>query len=172
MRLADQKKYTIGCIGVRLASFEPIIGALHGAKVRYLIAGGPAVGAHGYLRSTRDVDLIVRLVAENVERLFAAPQGLGYRAMASLTPRPPGGLSISAAAVRKSTFGRAYTCFDGYGLLGLWDRLDNADEHPFAVSLGRKDNAPTGFHSPRATDGRLRTQFGTMRMRTRSRTQS
>ena len=71
---------------MRLASFEAIIGALHGAKVRYLIAGGLAVGAHGYLRSTRDVDLVVRLVAENVDRLFAALQGLGYRAMVSLTP--------------------------------------------------------------------------------------
>lgn len=39
-----------------------------------------------YLRSTRDVDLVGRLVAENVERMFAALQGLGYRAMASLTP--------------------------------------------------------------------------------------
>lgn len=71
---------------MRLASFEAIIGALHGAEVRYLIAGGLAVGAHGYLRSTRDVDLVGRLVAENVERMFAALQGLGYRAMASLTP--------------------------------------------------------------------------------------
>jgi len=67
---------------MRLASFEAIIGALHGAEVRYLIAGGLAVGAHGYLRSTRDVDLVVRLVAENVERPFAALQGLGYRPMA------------------------------------------------------------------------------------------
>ena len=71
---------------MRLASFEAMIGALHGAEVRYLIAGGLAVGAHGYLRSTREVDLVVRLVAENVERLFAALQDLGYRAMASLTP--------------------------------------------------------------------------------------
>lgn len=37
-------------ISMRLSSFEAIIGALHGAEVRYLIAGGlAAVGAHGYL---------------------------------------------------------------------------------------------------------------------------
>ena len=71
---------------MRLASFEAIVRALNDAEVRYLIAGGLAVGVHGYLRSTRDVDLVVRLAAENVERLFAALQGLGYRAMASLAP--------------------------------------------------------------------------------------
>ena len=64
---------------MRLASFEAIIGALHGAQVRYLSAGGLAVGAHGYLRSTHDVDLVVRRVAESLERLFGALQELGYR---------------------------------------------------------------------------------------------
>lgn len=64
---------------MRLASFEAIIGALHGAEVRYLIAGGLAVGAHGYLRSTHDVDLVAQRVAENIERLFGALQDLGYR---------------------------------------------------------------------------------------------
>ncbi|MBI2319790.1 MAG: Fic family protein [Betaproteobacteria bacterium] len=45
-----------------------------------------AVGAHGYLRSTRGVDLVARLVRENVERMFAVLGDLGYRAAAPLTP--------------------------------------------------------------------------------------
>ncbi len=64
---------------MKLASVEAIVGALHGADVRYLITGGLAVGTHGYLRSTHDVDLVARRVAENLERLFGALRDLGYR---------------------------------------------------------------------------------------------
>jgi hypothetical protein len=42
---------------VKLSSFEAIVEALHRRGVRYLVAGGLAVVAHGYLRLTKDVDL-------------------------------------------------------------------------------------------------------------------
>ena len=44
---------------MKLASFEAIAGALDDAGVRYLVAGGLAVNAHGYLRFTKDVDMFV-----------------------------------------------------------------------------------------------------------------
>jgi len=62
---------------VTLQSFEALIEALHRAGVRYLVAGGLAVAAHGYLRFTKDVDIAVD--RENVERLFVALAELGYR---------------------------------------------------------------------------------------------
>jgi len=43
---------------MNLASLEAIVRALNGAGVRYLVAGGLAVGAHGYPRATMDVDLV------------------------------------------------------------------------------------------------------------------
>ena len=64
---------------MRLASFEALVTALRDAGVRYLMAGGLAVNAHGYLRFTKDVDVVVQLVPENIERAFAALAGLGYR---------------------------------------------------------------------------------------------
>lgn len=64
-------------------SVEAIIGALNGANVRYLIAGGLAVVAHGYVRFTADVDLIVDLEAANVRRAMTTLASLGYR------PRAP-----------------------------------------------------------------------------------
>lgn len=64
---------------VKLSSFEALAVALESANVRYLVAGGLAVNAHGYLRFTKDVDLVVQLVADNIERTFAALAGLGYR---------------------------------------------------------------------------------------------
>ena len=60
------------------SSVEAIIRALNEAGVRYLIVGGLAVVAHGYLRFTADVDLIVDLHEDNLRRALAALQSLGY----------------------------------------------------------------------------------------------
>lgn len=64
-------------------SVETIIRALNEANVRYLIAGGLAVVAHGYVRFTADVDLILDLKVDNVKRALAALSSLDYR------PRAP-----------------------------------------------------------------------------------
>ena len=37
------------------------------------------MNAHGYLRFTKDVDLVVQLIPDNIERTFAALPALGYR---------------------------------------------------------------------------------------------
>lgn len=68
-------------IAVKLASFEAIVAALEDAGVRYLVAGGLAVNAHGFLRFTKDVDLVLDMVPENIERAFAALRTLDYRPM-------------------------------------------------------------------------------------------
>jgi len=64
---------------MKLASFEALVRALDGAGVRYLVAGGVAVSVHGYLRYTKDVDLVIQLVPDNIQRAFAALAGVGYR---------------------------------------------------------------------------------------------
>jgi hypothetical protein len=64
---------------MRLASFAALVRALEDAGVRYLVAGGIAVSAHGYLRYTKDVDLVIQLVPDNIERAFGALAAIGYR---------------------------------------------------------------------------------------------
>lgn len=64
---------------MKLASFAALVEALDGAGVRYLVTGGIALNVHGYLRYTKDVDLVIRLVPENVERTFGALASIGYR---------------------------------------------------------------------------------------------
>ncbi len=64
---------------MKLASLDAIFRALNDAGVRYVVAGGLAVNAHGYLRFTKDVDLVLDLMSDNVKRALAALGAIGYR---------------------------------------------------------------------------------------------
>ncbi len=70
---------------MKLNSFEAIARVLNQASVRYLVVGGLAVNAHGYLRFTKDVDLVVQLIPDNVTRALDALATLGYRPLAPVT---------------------------------------------------------------------------------------
>lgn len=63
---------------MKLASFQEVVSALNAAEVRYLVAGGLAVAAHGYGRLTYDIDLVISLEAGNVIKAFRALESLGY----------------------------------------------------------------------------------------------
>ena len=66
-------------------SLRSIMEALEGGGVRFLVAGGLAVNAHGLLRFTADVDIVVQLAPENVRRTFTALGTLGYRPIVPVT---------------------------------------------------------------------------------------
>jgi len=70
---------------VKLASFENLVRAFEQAGVRYLVAGGLAVNAHGYLRFTHDVDLVIRLLPDNIIPAFGALASLGYKPRVPVT---------------------------------------------------------------------------------------
>ena len=70
---------------MKLAALEAVARALRDANVRYLVAGGLAVNAHGYLRATGDVDLVIQLNSDNVIPAFHALAGLGYHPIVPVT---------------------------------------------------------------------------------------
>jgi len=70
---------------MKLGSFDLLVHALDKAGVRYLVAGGLAVNAHGYLRFTRDIDLVLQLAPENIASAFGALAGIGYRPLVPVT---------------------------------------------------------------------------------------
>jgi predicted nucleotidyltransferase len=72
---------------VKRSSVESIIRALNDAGVRYLVVGGLAVVAHGHVRFTADVDLLLDLDEHNLEHALAALEGLGYSARAAVPLR-------------------------------------------------------------------------------------
>jgi hypothetical protein len=67
---------------MKLASLEAILSSLNRHEVRYLIAGGLAVAAHGYGRVTFDVDIVLQLQRDNVRQAMRALAALGYRPVA------------------------------------------------------------------------------------------
>lgn len=61
--------------------------ALNEAQARYLIVGGLAVAAHGYGRVTFDIDLVVQLQPDNVQRALNGLESLGYRPLVPVPAR-------------------------------------------------------------------------------------
>lgn len=58
---------------------EWILAPLERADVRYLVVGGVAVVLHGYLRTTLDLDLVVQLERDNLERALTVFEDLGFQ---------------------------------------------------------------------------------------------
>jgi hypothetical protein len=71
---------------MELRSVEVIVHALNSAEVQYLIVGGLAVNAHGFVRLTRDVDLVLQLGPINVRTGLNALLGIGYQMAIPATP--------------------------------------------------------------------------------------
>jgi hypothetical protein len=53
------------------------LNALNNHQVEFVVVGGYAVRAHGYMRFAPDLDLVVRTSSKNLERLRKALQELG-----------------------------------------------------------------------------------------------
>jgi hypothetical protein len=70
---------------VNRRDLRAIFKALNREHVRYLVTGGLAVVAHGYVRFTSDLDLFVDLKTGNLRRAVKALAVLGYRPRAPVT---------------------------------------------------------------------------------------
>jgi predicted nucleotidyltransferase len=64
---------------MKVDDIRTIFKALNDAEVHYLIVGGLAVVAHGYVRFTQDIDVVIQLERENVLRAMNALTAIGYR---------------------------------------------------------------------------------------------
>ena len=86
---------------MKSASVQAIIRALNDSGVRFLVAGGLAVNAHGYLRFTKDADLVIDLEPTNIAALFTSVQALGYRPLAPVTAEQFGNPELRARLARE-----------------------------------------------------------------------
>ncbi|HEV2474399.1 MAG TPA: nucleotidyltransferase [Chthonomonadales bacterium] len=58
--------------------FKEFLASLNSSEVEYLLIGGYAVGFHGYPRATNDIDLWVRVSADNAARIAYALRQFGF----------------------------------------------------------------------------------------------
>ncbi len=94
-----------------------LLQALHGQDVRFVVIGGVAVGAHGYVRATMDLDLVPDPDPENLERLITALDSL-QATLPTVGGRPfdPSG---DARAIRRGGNVTADTKFGGLDIVQL-----------------------------------------------------
>jgi hypothetical protein len=71
---------------MELESAERIVETLNAAKVQYLVVGGLAVNAHGYVRMTMDIDLVIGLRPENITKALHSLSDIGYKTAVPITP--------------------------------------------------------------------------------------
>lgn len=58
--------------------FSAFLRSLADHRVEYLLVGGYAVGYHGYVRGTADIDFWVRMSPKNAEQVVAALRDFGF----------------------------------------------------------------------------------------------
>lgn len=126
---------------MKAASFHAIAHALDAANVRFIVVGGLAVIAYGYLRVTRDADIVIELMPENIGAAFEALHDIGYR------PSVP----ITAAQFSDPQLRRQWHEEKHMQVLQFWSdtKLDVFLEHPFdfATEWQSAKTATTGPHA-------------------------
>lgn len=94
-----------------------LLEALNAHDVRFVVIGGVAVGAHGYVRATADLDLVPDPDPENLDRLVATLDSL------DATLPTVGGRSFDsvgdAGAIRRGSNVTADTRFGGLDIVQL-----------------------------------------------------
>ena len=58
--------------------FAELVAALNQNKVEFVIVGAHAVAFHGYVRGTKDLDILIRSTPENVPRVLGALKDFGF----------------------------------------------------------------------------------------------
>lgn len=95
---------------MELTALQTIAQNLHEHDVRYLVAGGMAVVAHGYGRMTFDIDIVLKLEPHNVLRAFEALAKAGYR------PRVP----VTAEQFADGSLRQEWISQKGMVVLNMW----------------------------------------------------
>jgi hypothetical protein len=73
-----------------MKTIQHVLRTLAAHRVRFAVVGGVAVVLHGYVRLTKDIDIILDFSAENIERFIQAMEALQYKPGPPIDPRDLG----------------------------------------------------------------------------------
>jgi len=112
---------------------QGILKALAEEDVEFLLIGGVAVGFHGYVRATKDVDVVPSPAPENLERLAAVLRQLDAEVEGATEfddaelpdPLDPEALALGGNWVLRTRLGR-FDVMQWIGDGALWERLSPA----------------------------------------------
>lgn len=110
-----------------------ILEALTREGVEFLVIGGVAVGFHGYVRATKDVDVVPAPTAENLAKLARVLEALDaqvegaedFDAGELPDPLDPEVLALGGNWVLRTRFGRL-DVMQWIGEESLWEKLSSA----------------------------------------------
>jgi len=102
-----------------------IFGTLHRSQVAFVAIGGVAVGAHGYIRMTMDIDIVPDPASANIERLVSALSQL--QATVPSDGGRPFDPPVDAAALRRGANATLDTPFGGVDVV---QRLAGVPPYP------------------------------------------
>jgi len=107
--------------------FKGLFSTLNQKNVRYMVAGGIAVNLYGIERATADVDIIIKLVKENIRNFVEAVRELG------LKPKIPVKLDDFLVAERRKEWikEKGMMVFSLYDVKNPFFLLDIFVEEPF-----------------------------------------
>lgn len=98
--------------------YEEILKAFQKKKVKYVLVGGVAVNLHGSMRSTADLDILVEMSDDNLEKIVKILKKQGYHAKQPVDP-----MKIADKKVRdywiKSKHIKAFSFYKDGGLKEL-----------------------------------------------------
>lgn len=95
---------------MKLDTLNTLFKALEDGHIRYMVAGGLAVVAHGYLRFTADIDVILEMGPKNLQAAIGVFKEFGYR------PRAPVGIEEFADPGKREQWVRE----KGLTVFSLW----------------------------------------------------
>lgn len=109
-----------------MSAIEPVLEALTGAGVRFVVVGGVAVVLQGHPRFTADLDLVVDLESEVALRAVDALGRLGLKPRAPVNPRLFADAEVRNAWIEQKGL-RVFTMWDPSDPLR---EVDLFAEHP------------------------------------------
>jgi predicted nucleotidyltransferase len=109
---------------------QGILAELNRADVEFLVIGGVAVGFHGYVRATKDVDIVPAPNRQNLERLARVLQALDAEVEGAEDfdegelpdPLDPDALTLGGNWVLSTRLGR-FDVMQWIGDDSLWEKL-------------------------------------------------
>jgi len=66
--------------------YEKELSQLADAGAKYLVIGAVALGLHGYVRATTDLDIFPELTSENLDKIIKTLTALGYASRVPVNP--------------------------------------------------------------------------------------